>query len=68
MEFRIDTHQVTGEPMIEVWRDGVFIAGIYSHPDGIKIVSKYLDGVAHESGMPLGLIVNFSYPDGVERR
>ena len=45
MEFRIKTDTRTGKPMVEVWRDGEFIAGIYVHEDGMLIVSKYLDGV-----------------------
>ena len=60
MEFRVDTHNLNDTSMVEVWQDGTFIAGIYSHGDGLKIVSKHLDGVTHESGTPPSLIVNFS--------
>ena len=38
--------------MIEVWRDCEFVAGIYPHQDGIRIVSKYMDGVEEEPVMP----------------
>lgn len=31
--------------MVEFWRDGVFVAAIYPHKDGIRIISKYMDGV-----------------------
>jgi len=59
-EFRIDTHIETGKPMVEVRRDGKFIAGIYQHADGIRIVSKYLDGVQHQVGTPLSIVIKFS--------
>ena len=60
MEFRITTHTMTGEPMVEVWRDGEFIAGIYAHKDGMLIVSKYLDGVEHEADVPPSILIKFS--------
>ena len=60
MEFRITTHMVTGKPMVEVWRDGEFIASIYDHEDGMRIVSKYLDGVEHEVDMPPSIVIKFS--------
>lgn len=62
MEFRISEHSLKDTSMIEVWHKGEFIAAIYSHEDGVKIVSKYLDGVTHESGTPPSTIVNFSLP------
>jgi len=54
MEFHIDTHEITGEPIVEVWNDGEFVAGIYSHENGLKIVSKYIDGITQ--------VINFSLP------
>ena len=60
MEFRITTHTVTGKPMVEVWRNGEFIAGIYAHEDGMRIVSKYLAGVEHETDMPPSIVIKFS--------
>ena len=62
MEFRINAHEITGEPMVEGWQNNEYIAGIYSYGDGLKIVSKHLDGVTHKSGMPPSLIINFSLP------
>jgi len=47
IKFRLSTHGITDEPMVEVWRDDTFVASIYGHEDGMKIVSKYLDGVDH---------------------
>jgi hypothetical protein len=34
--------------VIECWRDGVFLAAIYPHQDGIQVVSKYLKDVIKE--------------------
>lgn len=48
-EFKVVPHGILpGQPMIEVWRDGVFVAGIYPHQDGIRIVSKYMTDVFKE--------------------
>jgi len=42
-EFRVKPHGLLpGSQMVEFWRDGVFVAGIYPHEDGIRIVSKYM--------------------------
>ena len=60
MEFRTKTDTTTGKPMVEVWRNSEFIAGIYAHEDGIRIVSKYLDGVEHETDMPPSVVIKFS--------
>ena len=60
MEFRIKTDTMTGKPMVEVWQDGEFIAGIYVHEYGIRMVSKYLDGVEGEADMPPSLVIKFS--------
>ena len=40
---------ISDKEMIEYWRDGKFIAGIYTHEDGIRIVSKYMTGVSMEA-------------------
>jgi len=60
MKFRLGTNTVTGEDMVEIWRDGAFIAGIYSHEEGVRIVSKHLDGVEHEVASPPAVTVKFS--------
>lgn len=45
-EFRFSQHSVLPEKLIvEVWRDGTFVAGIYPHEDGIRIISKYMTEV-----------------------
>ena len=52
-EFKIKPHSVLpGQLMAEVWRDGAFLAGIYPHQDGIRVVSKYLAGVEEEPLLP----------------
>ena len=60
MEFRIATHTLTRRLMVEVWRDGKFIAAIYDHDDGIRIVSKYLDGMEQEASYPPAVILKLS--------
>lgn len=59
-QFVVDTHQLTGKPMVEIWKDGKFIAAVYGHEDGIRIVSKYLDGVEHEAVIPPSLVIRFT--------
>ena len=66
IEFRIKPHGVLpGKQMVEFHRDGVFVAGIYPHEDGIRIVSKYIDGVKYESGSPRALVVKLSKEESV---
>ena len=61
IEFRVKPHGIPpGSQMVEFWRDGVFVAGIYPHEDGIQIVSKYMDGVEHESGYPPSVVMHLS--------
>ncbi|GAH85636.1 unnamed protein product [marine sediment metagenome] len=61
MEFRVKPHEtMPGNQMVELWRDGVFMAGVYPHEDGIRIVSKYMDGVEHEPGYPPGVVMHLT--------
>ena len=60
MEFRIKIDPVTGKPMVEVWREEEFTAGIYVHEDGLRIVSNYLDGVEHETDMPPSIVIKLA--------
>ena len=60
IKFRLSTHGITDEPMVEVWRDDTFVASIYGHEDGMKIVSKYLDGIEHQVAMPPSIVIRFS--------
>ena len=34
--------------VVECWKDGVFVAAIYPHEDGIRVVSKYMTDVYKE--------------------
>ncbi len=60
MELRIATHKETGKPMVEALRDGVVMAGIFVHEDGVRIFSRHLDGVQHEAGFPPSVVIRFS--------
>ena len=61
IEFRVKPHgTLPGNQMVEFCRDGVFVAGIHPHEDGIRIVSKYIDGVEHEPGYPPAVVVQLS--------
>lgn len=60
IKFRLATHTETGEPMVEVWRDDIFVAGIYGHEKGVRLVSKYFDGVEHEPNYPPGVVLKLS--------
>ncbi len=61
IEFRVKPHGVLPRSqMVEFWRDGVFVAGVYPHEDGIRVVSKYMDRVEHEPGYPPAAVVHLS--------
>lgn len=60
IEFRVGTNTETEKPMVEFWNDGKFIAGIYGHENGVRLVSKYMDGVEHELGYPPSIVIKFS--------
>lgn len=48
-EFKVVSHSILpGSQAIECWRGGVFLAGIYPHEDGIRVVSKYMTEVTKE--------------------
>jgi len=56
----------TGKPMVEVWRDDIFIAGILEYKEGnIRLISEYYDGVQSEPGVPPSVIIKFS--EGLRR-
>uniref|UniRef100_A0A6M3MAZ8 Uncharacterized protein n=1 Tax=viral metagenome TaxID=1070528 RepID=A0A6M3MAZ8_9ZZZZ len=49
-EFRVVPHSMLpGKQAVECWRDGKFVAGIYPHQDGIRIISKYMTDVSKEA-------------------
>jgi hypothetical protein len=52
MEFKFGTTVIEGKPMVEVWLDGKFVAGIYGSNGknvrgeprpAIKVISKYFE-------------------------
>lgn len=50
-KFRVVDHGLLSDKqVVECWRDGVFVAAIYPHEDGIRIVSKYMTDVRKEPG------------------
>lgn len=60
INFRLATHSTTHKPMVEVWRDDTFVASIYGHQEGIRVVSKYYDGIQGEPGLPPSVVIKFS--------
>ena len=56
--FKICPHdQLPSKMMVEYWRGNKFIAGIYPHQDGIRIVSKYLVGVSEDPSYPPAAVI-----------
>ena len=48
-ELKVVSHSMLpGSQMIECWRDGVFVAAVYPHEDGIRVISKYMTEVTKE--------------------
>ncbi len=60
IRFRLSTHSTTGEPMVEVWRDDTLVASIYGHEEGVRLVSKYFDGVVYDPGSPSAVVIKLS--------
>lgn len=64
-EFRVMPHaELPGEHVVECWRDGLFVAGIYPHEDGLRIVSKYMLDVSKEADWPPSAIIKLREIDG----
>lgn len=63
IKFRLSTYSTTDEPMVEVWRDDTFVASIYGHEEGVRLVSKYFDGVAYDPGFPPAVVIKLSEGD-----
>ena len=65
-EFRVKPHGILPDnQMVEIWRDGVFVAWIYPSSCGIRIVSGYMDGVEHEQGYPPTVVIHLSEVEAV---
>ena len=60
IEFRLSTHGITDEPMVEVWRNDTFVASIYGHEEGVRLVSKLFDGVKYDPGSPPAVVIKLS--------
>lgn len=59
--FKVSPHLAVGHKMmVEYWRDGEFIAGIYPHKDGIRVVSKYMLGVHEDHSVPPAAVIRLS--------
>jgi hypothetical protein len=57
-EFRVRPHgRLPGKQMVEYWRSGEFIAGVYPHEDGIRVVSKFLVGVEPQPAFPPAVVI-----------
>ena len=52
-------HRLTGGNMIEVFDDDVFVASVYPHEDGIRVVSKYLGTVQRDDDNPPTITIHF---------
>jgi hypothetical protein len=51
IEFKLGEHTISrGNAMIEIWRDGVFVAGIFPGEDRLKIVSHLIADVLYDDG------------------
>lgn len=49
IELKVVDHNILlGKKVVECWRDGVFVAAIYPHQDGLRIVSKYMTDLVKE--------------------
>lgn len=60
-EFKIKPHhQLPDKTMVEYWRGGKFVAGIYPHQDGIRVVSKYMVRTLPEGGRPASVIIELA--------
>jgi len=48
-QFKVHPHSIMpGNEVVECWRDSIFVAGIYPHEDGIRVISKYMTDVYKE--------------------
>lgn len=59
-EFKVRKHTLTHKEMVEYWRDDIFVAGIYPHQDGIRVVSKYMVRTLPEGGLPPAVVIELA--------
>jgi len=56
--FKVCPHdRLPDKMMVEYWRDNKFVAGIYPHEDGIRIVSKYMTAVSKDPTFPPSVVI-----------
>lgn len=56
--FKVCLHDLLpGKLMVEYWHRGKFVAGIYPHQDGLRIVSKFIIGVAEDPSQPRSVVI-----------
>jgi len=56
--FKVCPHDVLpGKTMVEYWRGKEFVAGIYPHHDGIRIVSRFITGIAEDPDYPQAVVI-----------
>ena len=59
IRLEIKRHRLTGGQMIDVFDDDVFVASVYPHEDGIRVVSKYLGTVTRLDENPPSVVIHF---------
>jgi len=63
--FEVRPHaQKPGKMMVEYWVDGRFVAGIYPHQDGLRIVSKFMTDVEKDDEFPPAAVIKLEVNDG----
>jgi len=68
-KFSIAPHdQLPGKFMVEYWRSKRFVAGIYPHQDGIRIISKYMTGVSEETGFPPAAVIKLGDEELISKK
>jgi len=56
--FKVRPHdRLLDKTMVEYWRGKEFVAGIYPHQDGIRIVSRFITGIAEDPGYPQAVVI-----------
>lgn len=59
VQFRVVRHAIASTPVVECWRGDQFVATVYGHEDGLRIVSKYMGLVEKEcEGDPPSAVVH----------
>lgn len=62
-EFKVMPHtNLPDKEMVEFWRNGKFIAGIYATGDGLRVVSKYMVSALPEGTLPATVHIELAFP------